>query len=93
MRTVVVVGGKSSRGQREFGEALNNGIHAQTQIRGLPLSRPPLSRSLHPLRRPASPASSAEGSTLCLKRPRMPCARSPGLRGVVRVAEDLCDPL
>ncbi len=33
MRTVVV-GGKSGRGQREFGEALNNGIHAQTQICG-----------------------------------------------------------
>ena len=33
MKTVVV-GGKSGRGQREFGEALNNGIHAQTQICG-----------------------------------------------------------
>lgn len=29
-----MVGGKSGRGQREFGEALNNGIHAQTQICG-----------------------------------------------------------
>lgn len=33
-RRTVVVGGKSGRGQREFGEALNNGIHAQTQICG-----------------------------------------------------------
>ena len=43
----MVVGGKSGRGQREFGEALNNGIHAQTQIGG-GLGRPTTAAVLSP---------------------------------------------
>ena len=43
----MVVGGKSGRGQREFGEALNNRIHAQTQIGG-GLGRPTTAAVLSP---------------------------------------------
>ena len=54
----MVVGGKSGRGQREFGEALNNGIHAQTQICGGPplgaRARPAPLSVLEPSSGPAS---------------------------------------